>query len=230
MASRAAGLCSSGVGAAHRADEIRRMVIGDVLQGVGHARNHDHLRESTGHELRNSAWPQRRTVPQIYQVAGRAWIANRYTTPDRQNHSYASESSAARVDGPVGCVLVVRAARRRGGRCRCTNAGSSIPLKIGSVAARCGVLEVRREPAAIRRPHHRSVRRGDTGAQSPRRLRAPVSAGGRPGQAAADCTRATRARSHASIAITTSCSSISAAPASPSRCSATTRKTGGDTR
>jgi hypothetical protein len=38
------------IGAAHRADEVGRVVIGDVLQGVGDAR-HEIIFANQGHEL-----------------------------------------------------------------------------------------------------------------------------------------------------------------------------------
>ena len=66
IASRAAGLCSTLVRAAHGADEIGRVVVGNVLQGVGDARN-DIIFADHGH---GGFVLQRRTGPQIYQVAG----------------------------------------------------------------------------------------------------------------------------------------------------------------
>ena len=65
MASRAGGTLLDLIGAAHGADEIGRVVVGNVLQGVGDARD-DIIFANHGHGFES----QRRTMPQIYQVAG----------------------------------------------------------------------------------------------------------------------------------------------------------------
>jgi hypothetical protein len=71
-----------GVGAAHRTDEIRHVIVGNVLQGVGHARNDvifaDHRHGFTSRAVEDFAASKTNCAANL-PSRGLTRIANRYT-------------------------------------------------------------------------------------------------------------------------------------------------------
>ena len=149
---------------------------------------------------------------------GRPWIASRYTTCN----------AAARLDRLCwfACSVSMRPAPAAAAatlplhECRLEH-----PLQIASVAARCGVLQSGRETRRAIRPHDRIARRGRARAQPARARGAAVLAGGRPGAGGERPVRELRRRFRAHQSQSRHrARSTSAAPGSPSRCSAIIRE------
>ena len=154
------------------------------MQGVGDARN-DIIFANHGHGcLRIKDELGRKSTKS--RAAG---IANRYTTPTERRCPHAAVSVAAiAVCGPVGlCGSRRRPCAAAAGTLPLHECRLEHPLRLSSVAARCGALRVAEDPTSPSGRQHRPARRRRARAQPARRRRRRCSCWRAvPGQAASD--------------------------------------------